>query len=161
MQSAAGLDFSPICADLSSMLSSSRFVVAVHVMSLLAHYGKNGPVCSGIIAKSVDTNPVVIRRLMSQLEGSSLVVSTSGRAGGFVLARSAEEISLSEIYQAVEDEQVFRTHRNSQNPNCETAKQIFNALMPRLAEASKAMTHALSRTKLSDVAPKPLQQAVA
>ena len=63
------------------MLSSSRFVVAVHVMSLLAHYGKNGPVCSAVIAKSVDTNPVVIRRLMSQLEGGGLVQSTSGRAG--------------------------------------------------------------------------------
>ena len=143
------------------MLSSSRFVVAVHVMSLLAHYGKNGPVCSAVIAKSVDTNPVVIRRLMSQLESSSLVASTSGRAGGFLLARSAEEISLAEIYQAVEDEQVFRIYRSSDNPNCDTAKQIFKALMPKLAEASKAMTLSLSQTKLSDVAPQPLQQAVA
>ena len=143
------------------MLSSSRFVVAVHVMSLLAHYGKNGPVCSGIIAKSVDTNPVVIRRLMSQLESKTLVVSTSGRAGGFVLGRPADEITLSQIYQAVEDEQVFRVHRCSENPHCDTARQIFKALMPKLAEASQAMTAALSRTKLSEIAPLPLQQAVA
>ena len=143
------------------MLSSSRFVVAVHVMSLLAHYGKNGPVCSAIIAKSVDTNPVVIRRLMSQLESKTLVTSTSGRAGGFVLGRPADEITLSQIYQAVEDEQVFRVHRSSENPHCDAARQIFKALMPKLAEASQAMTAALSRTKLSDIAPMPLQQAVA
>ena len=143
------------------MLSSSRFVVAVHVMSLLAHYGKNGPVCSAVIAKSVDTNPVVIRRLMSQLESKTLVVSTSGRAGGFLLGRAADEISLSQIYQAVEDEQVFRVHRSSDNPHCETARQIFKALMPKLADASQAMTAALSRTKLSEIAPQPIQQAVA
>ncbi len=143
------------------MLSSSRFVVAVHVMSLLAHYGKNGPVCSAIIAKSVDTNPVVIRRLMSQLESKTLVASTSGRAGGFVLGRPADEITLSQIYQAVEDEQVFRVHRSSENPHCDTARQIFKALMPKLAEASQAMTAALSLTKLSDIAPMPPQQAVA
>lgn len=143
------------------MLSSSRFVVAVHVMSLLAHYGKKGPVCSAVIAKSVDTNPVVIRRLMSQLESKALVSSTSGRTGGFLLGRAADEISLSQIYQAVEDEQVFRVHRSSDNPHCETARQIFKALMPKLADASHAMTLSLSHTKLSEIAPLPPQQAVA
>ena len=143
------------------MLSSSRFVVAVHVMSLLAHYGKNGPVCSAVIAKSVDTNPVVIRRLMSQLEGFGLVQSTSGRAGGFVLAKPALDINLAEIYQAVEDEQVFRVHRNSENPECEMARAIFKSLMPRLADASKAMSIALAQTKLSDVVPKPIVEVAA
>jgi Rrf2 family protein len=133
------------------MLSSSRFVVAVHVMSLLAHYGKKGPVCSSVIAKSVETNPVVIRRLMSQLESHGLVQSTSGRSGGFLLAKQATAISLAEIYQAVEDEQVFRVHRNSENPECETARAIFKALMPRLCEASRAMTQSLSQTYLSDL----------
>lgn len=137
------------------MLSSSRFVVAVHVLTLLHHYGKKGPVCSSVIAQSVDTNPVVIRRLMSQLERGGLVHSTSGRAGGFLLAKNACDINLAEIYQSVEDEQVFRTHRNSENPECETARAIFKALMPRLAEASKAMQVQLATTRLSDLAPQP------
>jgi Rrf2 family protein len=143
------------------MLSSSRFVVAVHVMSLLALYGKKGPVCSAVIAKSVDTNPVVIRRLMSQLEGNGLVQSTSGRSGGFVLARPSGEINLAEIYQAVEDEQVFRVHRNSENPECETAKAIFKSLMPRLAGASKAMSLALAQIHLSDIVPQQAAEAAA
>ena len=98
---------------------------------------------------------------MSQLESNGLVQSTSGRAGGFLLARGAEEIALSEIYQAVEDEQVFRVHRNGDNPNCETARQIFTALMPKLAEASHAMTKSLSQTRLSEIAPQAKQLAVA
>ncbi len=52
------------------MLSSSRFVVAIHALSLLARHGKAGPVCSSMIATSVQTNPVVIRRLMAELEKS-------------------------------------------------------------------------------------------
>ena len=63
-----------------------------------------GPVCSNMIAQSVHTNPVVIRRLMSELEKASLVASTSGRSGGFSLARPAPQITLADVYRAVEDE---------------------------------------------------------
>jgi DNA-binding IscR family transcriptional regulator len=126
------------------MLSSSRFVVAVHVLSLLAHYGKSGPVCSAILAKSVQTNPVVIRRLMSQLE-------SSGRTGRFLLSRPADNISLADIYQAVEDEQVFRMHKHGETAECAFAKAIMKSLKPRLALASKAMTQALAATHLGDV----------
>ena len=60
------------------MLSSSRFLVAIHVLSMLAHKSGAGPVCSSVIATSVNTNPVVIRRLMSQLEKANLVTSVAG-----------------------------------------------------------------------------------
>ena len=143
------------------MLSSSRFVVAVHVLSLLAHYGEKGPVCSTTIAKSVDTNPVVIRRLMSQLEDHGLVKSTSGRAGGFLLARRAAEISLSDVYRAVEDAQVFRMHKSGESPECETAIAIMRALLPRLEDASAAMTRSLAATTLSDITDKVAERAVA
>jgi Rrf2 family protein len=133
------------------MLSSSRFVVAVHVLSLLAHYGKSGPVCSAILAKSVQTNPVVIRRLMSQLESHDLVISSSGRTGGFLLSRPAGNISLADIYQAVEDEQVFRMHKHGETAECDFAKAIMKSLKPKLALASKAMTQALAATHLGDV----------
>lgn len=143
------------------MLSSSRFAVAVHVLSLLAHYGKNGPVCSATIAKSVETNPVVIRRLMSQLESHHLVCSTSGRAGGFLLARPADEISLADIYHAVEDEQVFRIHKHGERPECEFAQAIMLTLMPKLEFASKAMTQSLAHTKLGDIIVNMQAKAVA
>lgn len=135
------------------MLSSSRFVVASHVMTLLAMNAGKGPLCSSTIAHSVETNPVVIRRLMSQLESAGLVASTSGRAGGFLLTKPADEISLASIYSAVEDEQVFRMHRESNEPGCETARAILCALMPRLAEASKAMTEKLGGTMLNQIVP--------
>jgi Rrf2 family protein len=134
------------------MLSSSRFVVAVHVLSILArHYGK-GPVCSHMIAQSVHTNPVVIRRLMSALEKSGLVLSTAGRAGGFALARGPSEVSLADIYCAVEDETVFRMHKLDPDTECPVAGQMRDVLIPHLRAAELAMTGALRGSTLNEVA---------
>ena len=63
------------------MLSSSRFIVAVHALSVLARFTGKGPVCSATVAESVHTNPVVIRRLMTELEKADLVRSVAGRSG--------------------------------------------------------------------------------
>jgi Rrf2 family protein len=143
------------------MLSSSRFAVAVHVLGLVSHHGEKGPVCSAVIAQSVDTNPVVIRRLMSQLESHGLVTSSTGRSGGFLLARAADQISLSEIYHAVEDEQFFRVHKSGIESDCPLATQIMKNLMPKLAVASQAMTKSLGQTKLSDLMMQQTASAVA
>ncbi len=145
------------------MLSSSRFAVAVHVLGLLSHYGEKGPVCSAVIAQSVDTNPVVIRRLMSQLESHGLVNSSTGRSGGFLLARPADEINLADIYQAVEDEQFFRVHKLDGDSECPLASGIIKKLMPKLCVASKALLKSLAETRLSDLIANPaaLEAAVA
>ena len=74
------------------MLSSSKFVVALHILTVLAHRRGHGPVSSKMIADSVGTNPVVIRRLMTALEGAALVNATAGRHGGFELAREPRQI---------------------------------------------------------------------
>jgi Rrf2 family protein len=134
------------------MLSSSRFLVAIHVLSMLAHRSDSGPLCSNVIAKSVDTNPVVIRRLMSQLEKASLVTSIAGRAGGFLLNRKACDMTLADIYSAVEDDAVFRMHKIGPDALCPFAAQLSKILEPKLKSAERALTASLSDTRLSDVA---------
>ena len=134
------------------MLSSSRFVVAIHALSVLARNTGKGPVCSSMIAQSVHTNPVVIRRLMSELEKSSLVRSTAGRAGGFSLAKSAPEISLADVYSAVEDENVFRSHKIDPGAECPVASQLMKVISPALRAAELALKQSLGATTLDDVA---------
>jgi Rrf2 family protein len=146
-----GLAFQKKSADLRAMLSSSRFLVAVHALSVLARHAGKGPVCSSTIAESVHTNPVVIRRLMAQLEKSTLVNSTAGRAGGFTLARKADAISLADVYTAVEDETVFRSHKIDPTASCPIAQKLMAALSPSLRAAEKAMSQSLSLTSLDDV----------
>lgn len=134
------------------MLSSSRFMVAIHVLSMLARKPDAGPVCSSIIAQSVNTNPVVIRRLMSQLEKGGLVSSVAGRAGGFLLNRGACDMTLADIYSAVEDDAVFRMHKVDPDADCPVAAQIGKILGPKLRMAELALTASLKSTKLSEVA---------
>ena len=134
------------------MLSSSRFIVAVHVLSLLAKNAGKGPMCSSAIAESVGTNPVVIRRMMSELEKATLVTSTAGRSGGFALSRGACDISLACVYAAVENDTVFRMHKVDPDAECPVACQLGKVLAPRLKEAELALTRSLATTKLSEVA---------
>jgi Rrf2 family protein len=134
------------------MLSSSRFIVAIHAMSVLArHYGK-GPVCSGTVAQSVHTNPVVIRRLMSELEKAKLVRSVAGRCGGFELDRRAADITLADVYRAVEDKNVFRMHKTDPHAACPVAAQICEILGAPLRAAEGALAASLAKTTLRDVA---------
>lgn len=133
------------------MLSSSRFVVAIHALSVLARSTGKGPVCSSAIADSVHTNPVVIRRLMCELERSAIVKSTAGRTGGFELARPAPTISLADVYSAVEDDAVFRMHKTDPNAECPVATQLKSVLSKPLKAAETAMTNALGLTSLDDV----------
>jgi Rrf2 family protein len=133
------------------MLSSSRFIVAIHAMSVLARFAGRGPVCSNVVAQSVHTNPVVIRRLMTELEKARLVRSVAGRSGGFELQRDAAEITLADVYRAVEDETVFRMHKVDPESSCPVAAQIGKILTGPLRAAEGALAASLSRTTLRDV----------
>ncbi|WP_421694982.1 RrF2 family transcriptional regulator [Aestuariivirga sp.] len=134
------------------MLSSSRFIVAVHAMSVLARFKGKGPVCSALVAQSVHTNPVVIRRLMTELEKANLVKSVAGRAGGFELNRDATQITLADIYFAVEDENVFRMHKTDPHSHCPVAAQLGQILSAPLRAAECALHSSLAKTSISDVA---------
>lgn len=134
------------------MLSSSRFIVAIHALCILAKNAGKGPVCSTLIASSVETNPVVIRRLMSELEKAKLILSTAGRSGGFQLCRNADDVTLAEIYDAVEDSVVFKLHHVNPESECPIAKKMQAALLPRLRQAEIAMTNSLRSTTLSEIA---------
>ena len=97
------------------MPTSSRFAVAVHVLTLLAWAGDE-PLKSDYIAGSVNTNPVVIRRILCALAHAGLVTSQTGAAGGTRLARKAAEITLTEVYRAVEPRAIFALHRRPRMP---------------------------------------------
>ena len=134
------------------MLSSARFAVAIHALSVLAKNFGKGPVCSSFVASSVNTNPVVIRRLMGDLERAQLVSSAAGRTGGFALGRAPERISLADIYQAVEGNGIFKIHKVDPNSKCPIAAMIGKIITPPLQDAEIALQRSLATTSLKDVA---------
>lgn len=100
------------------MKISSRFSIAVHILSIL----KNNPssLCtSDYMAESVNTNPVVIRKIMSYLKQAGFVYVNRG-PGGAGLLKDLHEITLLDVYHAVnvvEEDKLFHIHEQP-NPDC-------------------------------------------
>lgn len=134
------------------MLASSRFAVAIHALSVLAKNFGGAPICSSSMASSINTNPVVIRRLMGDLERAHLVLSTAGRSGGFLLGRSPDSISLADIYKAVEGAGIFKMHKVDPDSQCPIAKMISRIITGPLHDAETALERSLANTTLKDVA---------
>jgi Rrf2 family protein len=132
------------------MSSSSRFAVAVHVLSLMA-WADEEPLKSEQVAESVNTNPVVIRRMLCELAEAKLVISQSGAMGGSKLARQPEQITLRDIYQAVESRGVFSLHRHPPNRHCPVGVNIGLVLNEVLDEVDSAVEAVLANITIKDV----------
>ncbi len=109
------------------MAANSQFSMAVHILTLLAKAGEAN-VKSESIAASVNTNAVVIRRLMGQLNSAGLVASQTGALGGTRLAKNADKISLCDIYKAVCCSEVFALHGRAPNQDCPVGRSIESVL---------------------------------
>lgn len=132
------------------MAANSQFAIAVHVLALLAKSGEEN-VKSDCVAKSVNTNPVVIRRLLCSLNQAKLVVSQTGGMGGTRLARSAEEIRLNEVYRAVSSGEVFALHRRAPSQSCLIGKNIQAVLENLQSEIDETVEQKLAGYTLQNV----------
>ncbi len=132
------------------MAANSQFAMAVHVLSMLAG-SREKNVKSEYLAGSVNTNAVVIRRLLSQLAQADLVISQSGFGGGTRLARCPNEIKLSEIYKAVSCGEVFALHAKAPNQDCPVGRSIEAVLCNLQIEIDRSVDEKLSRYTLQSV----------
>jgi len=132
------------------MAANSQFSMAVHVLTVLARH-KDEKIKSETVAGSVNTNPVVIRRLLGQLSQANLVESQTGAAGGTRLTRCPKEITLAEIYKAVSCGEVFALHGRSPNQNCPVGRNIEAVLCSLQKEIDKSIGEKLSQYTLQSV----------
>ncbi|MEK8132087.1 Rrf2 family transcriptional regulator [Paenibacillus filicis] len=133
------------------MQISSRFSIGVHILSLLAINPAEHNT-SEWIAGSVGTNPVIIRRVLGQLKKAGLANVRAG-SGGATLARELEEISLLDVYRAVdvvEEGNLFHIH-NHPNPACEVGANIEQVLRLLLFKAQDAMEGVLAAVTLREL----------
>ncbi len=124
--------------------------MAVHVLTLMA-WAEEEPLKSEQVAESVNTNAVVIRRMLCELAESKLVVSQTGSTGGTKLARQPEHITLLDIYQAVENRGVFSLHRHPPNRHCPVGVNIGPVLNQVLDEVDSAVEGVLANITIRDV----------
>jgi Rrf2 family protein len=132
------------------MRANCRFAMAVHVLAVLA-YKEGDRVSSALLASSVNTNPVIIRRLLSALQQARLIDTCKGRGSGSRLSRSPARITLAEIYQAVENETPFILPRNQANGGCPVGQGIGMALRGVFSSAQAALAGELAKTTLASI----------
>jgi Rrf2 family protein len=132
------------------MSTNSRFAVAVHVMSLMAWSGEE-PLKSEQVAESVNTNPVVIRRMLLDLAQAGLVVSQTGSLGGSRLATDPAKTNLLDVYQALECGGVFSLHRQPPSRDCPVGVNIETVLGEVLQEVDSAVEQVLKNITIDDV----------
>jgi Rrf2 family protein len=131
-------------------MKSCRFSFAVHVMAVLAV--EEGECCSSSrLAETVNTNPVVIRRLLLELHHAGLVRTRRGPQGGAVLSRRPDRINLLQIQAAVDPQELFGLHPNPPSNECPVGRRIGDVMGYIQRRATRSYTQELRRITLQDV----------
>lgn len=127
----------------------TRFSSAIHTLILIA--ASEEPMTSEDIAGSVGTNASYIRKILGLLKKRDVIESHRG-ISGYVLKPKAEELTLLQIYQAVNETEAIGLFDLHQNPNdrCIVGRHIKPVLTDMFMEMEEAIVHALSGKTLAD-----------
>lgn len=139
---------------------ATRFAVAIHILLLLAFNRAEGKATSEYLARSVNTNPVVVRRITGQLARAGLIRVRRG-PGGAELARLPSDISLGDIWRAMKagaPRPLLPLHA-SPAQHCLVGREIHAVLGGAFEAAEDAMEQALSRTTLDSLVQGLLREA--
>lgn len=134
------------------MQISSRFTVAIHALICIEMFKNDHKVTSDFIASSVNVNPVVIRRLLQQLKKAGIVQVARG-SGGADIAKPIDQITLLDVYKAVEcvdEDGLFHFHENP-NQLCPVGRNIHAVLDGRLETIQEAMEREMSEVTIQDI----------
>ena len=132
--------------------TSTQFAVAVHVLTYLASVmAEARAVSSDELARSVNANPVHVRRVLGPLRDAGLVSSRPGPRGGWGLGRPSTDITAAEVWDLVQgDDAVLGLH--GPNPACPVGRSIQQSLVDIDARARRAVRAELDRITIADLA---------
>lgn len=134
------------------MQISSRFTIAIHILICIETFKKDYKLTSDFLASSVNVNPVVIRRLLQQLKNAGIVNVIRG-SGGAEIAKPIEDITLLDIYNAVEcveEGSLFHFHENP-NKLCPVGRNIHNVLDGKLEVIQNTMENEMKSVTIADI----------
>ncbi len=130
---------------------SSRTAAAVHALTFLAHRHDEGLQSSATIAESLESNPVVVRRVLGLLREAGIVTATEGAGGGWRLARPADSITLLDVFTSVEDDTpVLPTHAHPPSRSCVIGRHMESYLAEEFAAAQRALADRLATRTIAD-----------
>lgn len=131
------------------MRISTRFSDSIHILAFIEIY-KDIKLSSDVIASSVETSAVVIRRLMGVLRESGLIDTKQGTVEP-KLAKDPKDITLLDVYLATEgDKPIFELDKKT-NPDCIVGGNIQDVLGNYYEDAKIAAQRQLNKITLEDV----------
>lgn len=134
------------------MSITTRFSVGIHILAVLDIY-QDEVTSSIFIASRVNTNPAVIRKIMSLLKAAGLIHTQAGVAGAR-LAKSPEQIPLLAVYEAVyadnKSQELFDVHQDT-SERCLVGMHIQSAINPILHRVEESLKAELKKSTLADV----------
>ncbi|MGW2194630.1 Rrf2 family transcriptional regulator [Streptosporangium sp. NPDC001682] len=135
------------------MAANSRLTIAVHALTWIALAQRRGQewLTSEQVAASVNTNAVIIRRSLGDLRRAGLVEVRHGAGAGWSMARAPEDITLLQVYDAVEREPLFAMHHTEPNLECPIGRGIRPVLGVVYEQADQSLRRELGRTSIADV----------
>ena len=134
------------------MQITSRFTVALHIFTCVEVFKDEYKVTSDFLAGSINTNPVLIRKILTQLKAAGLITVARG-TGGIAVTRPLSEITFYDVYQAiepVENGDLFHFHENP-NPKCPVGRNIHALLDNKLKAIQGAMEDEMKKYTLEDL----------
>lgn len=135
---------------MAAMQFSSRLPIAVHILLAIVEFEGKEKTTSTFLAGSVNVNPVIIRNTLGQLKAAGLVTVKAGE-GGASLAKEPKDITLMDIFDAVEKEEaLFHFHENP-NPECPVGKNVHIVLDNKLSAIQEAMRKKMDSITLQDL----------
>lgn len=135
---------------MNKMRISTRFSDSIHILAFIETYKSKLPLSSENIAGSIETSPVVVRRLMGKLRSAGLLKTVHGSADP-KLTREPKDISLYDVFLAVEDERHLFTVDPRTNPECIVGGNIQATLGDFYSQAENAAKAKLASITLKDV----------
>ena len=132
-----------------SMKRNSRLSLALHSLGHMA-VEQGEPRTSAHIAAHAGTNPVVVRRVLGRLREAGLLVSEKGHAGGWKLAKSPTEISLADVYTAL-DEKLIATSGEDDVSHCSLEHALRNQVSAVMEDIERTLIERLSKTTIAEV----------
>lgn len=132
------------------MRRDSRLSGVLHVLLHMARH--DGPSTSEVLAKAMDTNPVVIRRIMAGLRDQGYVQSEKGHGGGWTLACDLAKVTLRDVYAALGCPSLLAIGNRTEEPGCLVEQAVNAALGPTFRAAEELLLEKLGEVTLAELA---------
>ena len=124
----------------------------MHIFTCVDTFGDKYKITSDFLAESINTNPVIIRKILTQLKNAGLITVARG-TGGITPTRPLREITFYDVYEAIEpleNGDLFNFHA-SPNPNCPVGRNIHTLLDDKLKAIQLAMENEMKKYTVDDL----------